>query len=198
MATERPSADDKDEFRAWMMAERAALGDEERRRLDHRLRTHLLHFVDEREFIDIAAYFPFNGEPDLMRALKALHLVGRRIHLPVVNGGAMHFRRWNPDTEMRPNRFGIPEPVEGADIAPMRLELVLMPLVAFAGDGTRLGMGAGFYDRAFAFRLDSPDSDPMMVGTAYSLQKADRLPAEAWDVPMDAVVTDEGVRMFRE
>jgi 5-formyltetrahydrofolate cyclo-ligase len=116
----------------------------------------------------------------------------------VVNGGQMHFRRWTPATAMQPNRFGIPEPVDGLDIPADRLELVLMPLVAYSATGTRLGMGAGYYDRAFAFALDHPDAGPLLVGAAYSLQEVNSLPAQSWDVPLDAVITDRGLRVFRE
>ena len=62
--------------------------------------------------------------------------------------------------DMAPNRFGIPEPAQGRECDPERLELVLTPLVAFAGNGTRLGMGAGFYDKTFAFARNNPSPAP--------------------------------------
>ncbi len=188
----------KTELRARLVAERQRLNGRQRRRLDQQICAHLLRLLDERDCVRLAAFIAFNGEPDLTPALEALHQAGRRIHLPVVNDNRMHFIRWTPASRMEPNRFGIPEPVEGSECPPERLELVLMPLVAFSAAGTRLGMGAGFYDRTFDFRLEQPDSGPLLVGTAYALQEIDSLPAQSWDVPLDAVVTDRGVRMFRE
>ena len=190
--------DEKAELRARMVAERQRLHGHQRRRLDRQICAHLLRLLDDRDSLHLAGFVAFNGEPDLGPALEALHHAGRRIHLPVVNDDRMHFLRWTPTTEMRPNRFGIPEPVDGHECPPERLELVMMPLVAFSPGGTRLGMGAGYYDRSFEFCLDHPDSGPMLVGTAYSLQEVDSLPAQSWDVPLDAVITDRGLKVFRE
>ena len=110
----------------------------------------------------------------------------------------MTFRRWQPGEKMVANRFGIPEPVDGRECEPRRLELVLAPLVAFSGNGTRLGMGAGFYDRTFAFAKDNPAAGPWMVGIAYALQQVDSLPSQPWDVPLGAVITERGLQVFRE
>jgi 5-formyltetrahydrofolate cyclo-ligase len=188
----------KAELRTRLVAERERLHEHQRRRFDRQICAHLLRFLDERDCLNLAAFHAFRGEPDLMPALEALHHAGRRVFLPVVNGGEMHFRRWTPASIMQTNRFGIPEPLEGKDIPAEKLELVLMPLVAFSATGTRLGMGAGYYDRAFAFALEHPDAGPMLVGTAYSLQEVNSLPAQSWDVPLDAVITDRGLRVFRE
>ncbi len=96
------------------------------------------------------------------------------------------------------NRFGIPEPAEGPFRDPERLEIVLTPLVAFSTNGMRLGMGAGFYDRAFAFLRRDPEAGPWLVGVAYALQQVDSLPADPWDVPLAAVLTERGLQVFRD
>jgi len=198
MNSEIDKPDQKAELRARLVAERERLHDHQRRQLDRRICVHLLRFLDDRDCINLAGFHAFRGEPDLMPALEALHHAGRRVHLPVVNGQDMRFNRWTPGQAMQKNRFGIPEPVEGTTCPPDRLEVVVMPLVAFSATGTRLGMGAGFYDRAFSFCLDHPDAGPMLVGAAYSLQEINSLPAQSWDVPLDAVITDRGLQMFRE
>jgi len=110
----------------------------------------------------------------------------------------MKFRRWQPGMEMTDNRFGIPEPADGLVCDPERLELVLTPLVAFSRNGTRLGMGAGFYDRTFAFACANPAAGPWMVGMGYALQQVDSLPTQSWDVPLGAVITERGLQIFRE
>ena len=68
--------------------------------------------------------------------------------------------------------------------------VVLTPLVAFDAEGSRLGMGAGYYDRCLA--TVAPPHRPQVVGIAYELQRADHLPSESWDIPLDAVVTELG------
>ncbi|PKL94780.1 MAG: 5-formyltetrahydrofolate cyclo-ligase, partial [Gammaproteobacteria bacterium HGW-Gammaproteobacteria-8] len=131
-------------------------------------------------------------------ALQVLAEAGRRIWLPVVDGDDMHFHRWQPGVEMRPNRFGIPEPVGSRRCPAERLELVLTPLVAYSSNGNRLGMGAGYYDRAFEFLRRDPAAGPWLVGVAYGLQQVDSLPVEPWDVPLGAVITERGLQVFRE
>ncbi|MBX9587133.1 MAG: 5-formyltetrahydrofolate cyclo-ligase [Gammaproteobacteria bacterium] len=94
------------------------------------------------------------------------------------------------------NRYGIPEPLQDEHkiIAPEKLELVLVPLVAFDTTGTRLGMGVGYYDRTFAF-LNEPNQTrhPQLVGFAYDFQQQDHLEGDAWDVRLDWIVTDEEI-----
>lgn len=196
MASKISPRDRKTELRARTLARRKQLDRHERHRLDRRICDHLLDFIDQRECVRIAAYAAVNGEPDLFAALERLHGAGRHVHLPVIEGRDMIFRRWLPGEPMVRGRLGIPEPVSGTACPPEELELVVLPLVAFAADGTRLGMGAGYYDRTFGFRLDQADSGPVLLGAAYGLQEVDGLPVERWDVPLDGVITEDGLRWF--
>jgi 5-formyltetrahydrofolate cyclo-ligase len=69
---------------------------------------------------------------------------------------------------------------------------VVLPLVGFDAQGHRLGMGGGWYDRSFAFRgtLAPP---PWLVGAAFEAQRCDDgIPAERWDVALDAVCSEHG------
>lgn len=193
-----PGQDRKAELRTRLLDTRVNLHPHQRQRADRQICAHLLRLLGDRDYVDVAAFMPFRGEPDLTPAMQALSEAGRRIWLPVVDGSAMTFRRWQPGMQMVSNRFGIPEPVNGRECDPERLELVLMPLVAFSGNGTRLGMGAGFYDRTFAFARANPAAGPWMVGMAYALQHVDSLPSQPWDVPLGAVITERGLQVFRE
>lgn len=188
----------KAELRTRLLETRTSLHPHQRRRADRQICVHLLRLLGERDYVDIAAFLPFRGEPDLTPAIEALSEAGRRVWLPVVDGRDMTFQRWQPGEPLEPNRFGIPEPVDGVECPPERLELVLTPLVAFSPSGTRLGMGAGFYDRAFGFLRDDPAAGPWLVGAAYALQAVDSLPAEPWDVPLGGVITERGLTIFRE
>ena len=60
-------------------------------------------------------------------------------------------------------------------------------------------MGGGYYDRTFAFARTSPATRrPRLVGVAYELQRLTLIERAAWDVPIDAVVTEAGVYRFRQ
>ncbi len=190
--------DRKKALRQQVLETRAALHPSEKRRADRQMATHLLRLLQERDCVDLAGFHPFRGEPDLRPALEVLSEAGRRIWMPIVEGSSMRFRRWTPNTPMQPNRYGIPEPTEGPFREPERLEIVLTPLVAYSSSGMRLGMGAGFYDRAFEFLRTDPEAGPWLVGTAYTCQQLDSLPADPWDVPLAAVLTERGLQVFRE
>jgi 5-formyltetrahydrofolate cyclo-ligase len=108
-------------------------------------------------------------------------------------GGELRFTRWRPGQALRANRYGIGEPVALA--RPPRLDLVVLPLVAFDAQGRRLGMGGGYYDRRLARARAT--RRPLRVGYAFALQEVASVPAAAHDVALDAVVTERGVRRFR-
>jgi 5-formyltetrahydrofolate cyclo-ligase len=95
-----------------------------------------------------------------------------------------------------PGRFGIRSPAPPASALPFaELDVVLVPLVAFDRHGTRIGMGGGYYDRGFAFRIAAPPP-PFLVGLAYHWQLHEPLDRRQWDVPLDAVITDRAVHRF--
>lgn len=145
----------------------------------------------------LAAYLPHGGEPDLQPVLEKAARNHRDTFLPVVRDDPnprLVFRAWQPGQPLQRNPFGIPEPPPDAqEITGEALCVVLVPLVAFDGQGNRLGMGAGYYDRTFAFLRDAPDTQrPALIGTAWSFQQVEALAAQEHDVPLDAAVTENG------
>jgi len=147
----------------------------------------------------IACYIPVDGEVDCRPLMESMLADGKQIYLPVIEGGRrgrLDFALLGADTTLRRNRYGIPEPVprSGQLLNPRWLDLALVPLVAYDRAGNRLGMGAGYYDRSFAFLLHRRRwRRPKLVGLAYSCQQAAVLVPAAWDVPLLAVVTELGV-----
>lgn len=149
----------------------------------------------------IGAYVPVRGELDPWPIIVAARRRGSRVHLPIADADRPeHGLAWGPYDEgavLAPGAFGIPRPSGDEQVGPAALDAVLVPLVAFDRTGTRAGMGGGFYDRTFAFRL-GPDAPtrPFLVGLAYHWQQVELLDPEPWDVPLDAVVTDRAVLRF--
>jgi 5-formyltetrahydrofolate cyclo-ligase len=74
-------------------------------------------------------------------------------------------------------------------------EIVIVPLVAFDGQGGRLGYGGGFYDRTL--ELLRAKRATLAIGFAYAAQEADDLPLESTDQALDMIVTEKDVRHFR-
>jgi 5-formyltetrahydrofolate cyclo-ligase len=143
----------------------------------------------------IAVYFAYQGEidPDLM--LKTAIAEGKQIYLPVldpVNQQNLLFIRYELNMRLVRNQFNILEPMITANniIALKQLDLVVMPLVAFDDHGNRLGMGVGYYDRTFAYLKINPKQRPILLGIGYEFQRVEKIKAEKWDVPLNAVVTE--------
>jgi 5-formyltetrahydrofolate cyclo-ligase len=149
----------------------------------------------------IAIYQPFGHEADVARITQRAWQRGCRVYAPVVTHRrrfTMQFVPFRPDARLKVNVFGIPEP-EGSlqgRISPLQLDVIFMPLVAFDERGWRLGSGAGFYDRRLRHLHGSRLwRRPKLVGVAYEHQKVDALSPNQWDVPMDAVLTEN--RLYR-
>jgi 5-formyltetrahydrofolate cyclo-ligase len=148
----------------------------------------------------LALYLPAPGELDCTPLAVQAWRRGRQVFLPVIAGSALRFAPFHPGSDLRPNRFGIPEPVglrrnwRNA----RQLDVIVAPLVAFDIDGRRLGMGGGFYDRTLALLARrSRAHRPRFIGIAFEMQKVTKLPSDAWDVPLDAVVTESATYRFR-
>ncbi len=153
--------------------------------------------------VRIAGYWACDGELDPAPALERAWAEGGQVFLPVLAGEpprALQFASHRPGAPLRRNRFDIPEPelAPAEWLQPADLDLVLVPLVAFDPTGTRLGMGGGFYDRSFAFLRDASERRrrPFLLGLGYDFQGVGELVRQPWDVPLDAVATEQGIYEF--
>lgn len=144
----------------------------------------------------LALYLAHGSELDTSPLLLHCLAAGKAVYVPrVLDGHRMRFERLAPQAALRRNRYGIREPARRGPLRGIRkLDLVVVPLSAFDAQGHRLGAGGGYYDRAFALRRGGR---PRLLGYAYALQQAPTLPAEPWDVRLDAVVTENTFHVFR-
>jgi len=150
----------------------------------------------------IAAYLAYGHEADLQYVIDVARRRGCLLYLPVITDfrrSRMRFVRYRADSAMRVNRYGIAEPDwRHAEVIPVRkLDLILLPLVAFDEHGWRLGSGAGFYDRSLHhLREGRRWRRPKLIGVGYECQRVAHLPTDAWDVPLDGMLTERGLRSF--
>jgi 5-formyltetrahydrofolate cyclo-ligase len=142
----------------------------------------------------IAFTMAADGEIDPSLLLAEAQRRGKECYLPVISPiGAprLRFKRWRKGEALRKNFYDIAEPRSGRYCPPNTLSLVLLPLVAFDASCNRLGMGKGYYDRTFAFKGRSSRQRPVLVGLAHECQRVEKLEVEAWDLPLDGIVTDQ-------
>ncbi len=140
----------------------------------------------------IALYLANDGEPDTGPLIQALWQQGKQLYLPVLHPvvpGYLVFVRYQPDTLLYPNKFGISEPLaQCQQLLPVSaLDLIFTPLVAFDEQGNRLGMGGGFYDRTLS-QLPH-NSQCQVIGLAHNCQQVNAVPAAAWDIPLKQIIT---------
>jgi 5-formyltetrahydrofolate cyclo-ligase len=142
----------------------------------------------------ISGFFPIRSEADIRPLMHRLKMRGARLCLPVVlDRETIIFRAIADGVPMVDTGFGTTGPGPDADVVDP--DLLLVPLSAFDGRGHRIGYGAGHYDRAIA-RLRAKGRQPRLIGIAFDCQQVEAVPFEDHDVPLDAVLTESGLRVF--
>lgn len=157
----------------------------------------LLTLPEFRNSHHVAFYWPQDGELNPLRLLETPLGQTKQFYLPILHpwkSGHLRFTPYQIDMPCLLNRFGIPEPINGFQhsIPAWCLDIVLTPLVAFDEQGSRLGMGGGFYDRTFAF-LRRGFHTTKLIGVAYEQQKIPSLTTASWDIPLQSIVTDKHI-----
>jgi len=177
--------DSKQALRRTMLALRATQDPA----LGARLAAHVLRDASLQPGQSVAGFWPMDKEIDICPLLHALHANGNPILLPVTppRGQALAFRRWRPGDVLQRERFGTFRPVGEPGVP----DLLLVPLLAWDGQGRRLGYGGGYYDRTLAALPGR-----RAVGCAYAAQRVAEVPADEHDVPLDAVATELGLTWF--
>jgi 5-formyltetrahydrofolate cyclo-ligase len=188
------------ELRRQLRQGRRAIPGGERRDADRAIRVALGRLGVWRRGHRVAVFLGMPDEVDLRPCFDDAWRRGVRLYVPHIlsrRDGRMAFVPLEPGTGLRGNAFGIAEPEHGGrGRLPLRhFDTVLVPLVGFDAHGHRIGMGAGYYDRALRQRLDraQPFRRPRLIGIAYSVQQVARLEPAPWDVALDLVVTERGV-----
>jgi 5-formyltetrahydrofolate cyclo-ligase len=187
-----PNDDSRQSLRASLRARRAALPPAARLHAAAAVAAQLARLPLLHSARRVAIYWAVAGELPLLHVTSALQAAGQEIYLPVVlGGGQLAFARWQTGADLKPNRFGIPEPVAADRVAANALDLALLPLLAFDRSGHRLGSGGGYYDRSFAFLANqSRPARPQLIGIAYAFQELPALTTAPWDIAVDFVASD--------
>jgi 5,10-methenyltetrahydrofolate synthetase len=184
-------------WRQQLVAERQQLQDRFAR--NEALQRVMRVWLVERPDTVIGAYWPIKGEFDPLPALFRWQEAGmeadalgasqrRRIGLPVINkvDKTLTFHTWYPGCPMEKDAYGIPKPKDTEVFEP---QLLLVPCVGFGPKGLRLGYGGGFYDRTLAALRPRP----FTVGVGFAHGYVPWLEPEPHDVPLDAMLVEDGV-----
>lgn len=186
----------KARLRKALRSRRAALSADQRRLAAIQAASHLARSPWLSRARYIAIYLEYGSELSTGPLLDWLWSVGKEVYVPKLGQDThMRFVRLRPNTPLRRNRFNIAEPAGRCiERGARSLDAVILPLVGFDARGYRLGTGGGYYDRALAFARAF--RKPRLIGYAYALQETAAIPAEPWDVRLDAVITEQGVKQW--
>lgn len=140
----------------------------------------------------IAVYFAADDEVDLSKFLDVAWRCKKQVLAPLIlRKHRMLFSRVTRDSKLRRNRYGIWEAPDGDFVSPRDLDWVLTPVVVFDAALHRIGMGGGYYDRAFAFRRHRHRSiKPQLTGVAFACQETGEIAANPWDIGVSRIVTE--------
>ncbi len=141
----------------------------------------------------ISTYFSVNNEVDTSELNNYLWCINKNLFLPKIKHDLLVFGGYSQDQELSLNNYGIPEPdhIDKKFIGAEQCDLMFIPLVAFDSKCNRIGMGGGYYDKTLAFKKENKlKNKPLLVGLAYEFQKIDTIEKNTWDVPMDAIITE--------
>jgi 5-formyltetrahydrofolate cyclo-ligase len=194
-----PISSSKAELRTQLRGQRRALGRAQHTQASQRAAGAITRDFKFKAGARIAVYLPFDRETGTAALMLAAGRRGVRIYVPVVTDLRHRRLRFLPlSGKTRPGVFGISVPHRsGRWIAPRWFSQIVVPLVGVDGNGRRLGMGGGFYDRALAFRRTRRHwKGPRLVGLGFDCQRAASVFAQPWDLRLDSLATESGMIFF--
>jgi 5-formyltetrahydrofolate cyclo-ligase len=184
-----------DDVKSWrrgererLIALRQGLPADERRRLGERIETELRALIAERPGT-LGVYWPFRAEFDPRPLIDWAVAEARTVALPVVvdKKGPLEYRAWRPGEGLVDGVWNIPVPEKRDVVTPA---IVLAPLVGFDAACYRLGYGGGYFDRTLAALQPRATA----IGIGFAAQELATIHPQPFDVPMDLIVTEAGVR----
>jgi 5-formyltetrahydrofolate cyclo-ligase len=185
----------KPELRSSLKARRRALGPDARARAALAAARHIgnTHWLAPGKRIGLYASMP--QELGTAPLIHLARLRGCEIYLPRIVSLRERRMAFVPfAAQGRFHAFGMHEPWSTEFFPARFLDTIFVPSVALDRRGARLGQGAGFYDRALAFRrIRRHWRGPRLVGLAYSFQVVPEVPTAPTDVFMDVLATDKGI-----
>ncbi len=209
----------KSELRQKMKELRSTLTKEEQLRSWEEIQRRLTGMELWSKSTELFTYLSFGSEVDTCKlvkeALSGERNSPKEVYVPRVEGKSMNFYQITGASILKPSKFGVPEPdgsnlipytvskdetkaskngsfLHGSASAPMHItvspapRLMLVPGLVFDQQGNRIGYGAGYYDK---FLTEAGEDHFVKVALAYDFQLVDRIPAEAYDIRMDYIVT---------
>lgn len=174
----------KVEARIFGKAMRQSITGEERTKKEKNIEDYFLSLSELDFCTNVCVYNAIGSEVSINGIIKSLRKLGKNLFAPITVGEDMYAVSFDEKSTLIKGQFGIPEP-KGEKISSDKLDLIVVPIVAFNSKRDRIGYGKGYYDR---FILEKA----LTVGIAFSEQECDFIP-DMFDKTLDIIITDKGV-----
>ncbi len=211
MSSGDSSATAKAELRREARQRRLSLGAETRARHSESICGHILSLVaklrEPSTPFTVTGFVSIQSEVAVDSAMRRLLDEGVIVGIPRVidfSAGIMEMDQLDSAEDLDrlvPGPHDILQRAEAKCLDVATIDVVFVPLLAFDKHGTRLGAGAGYYDRflaktrAIAQQTKGREA-PKFIGVGFSLQEFDSLPAQQHDIGLDGIITEQGLRRF--
>lgn len=191
---------DLNPLRKTLRQQRRALNEFQQRQAGQAILKRLIRIPEFQQAGKIGVYLHAFGEVHTQKIMQYCFARSKAVYLPMIcsmNQRLVWVRI--SQHQYRSRRFarhplGMKEPVQARGLHVSKLDLLIMPLLACDIYGTRIGMGGGFYDKTLA----SAPGKPVRLGLAHDFQfMPQALPREAWDQPLDALLTPRSFLRFK-
>lgn len=147
----------------------------------------IVHLSIFRSAKTIALYHAIHGEVDLQPIWLRAEQQNKICVFPcLAPENTLKFFPASRNSTLKKNCFGVPEPQSKATalVSITKIDIMLIPLVAFDIFGNRIGMGGGYYDRTLAH-----EKPKCLIGVGYNFQRTSLIIPDPWDIPLQAIVT---------
>lgn len=157
------------------------------------IREKVMHLSQYQKAKTVGAYIAYQDEVSTRELIDHTIAANKILCLPRIMSFTEHtmaFYLFDGAENLEKNRYGITEPKESCKtIALSDIDFMIVPMVGFDERCYRIGTGGGFYD----VLLNSSDKRPFLCGIAFDVQRCEDISPEAWDVPMDLIITESHI-----
>ena len=170
----------KQSLRELLIQKRRMLSAEERSAQSALILSQLEKMTVFQEAKTVLLYYPKNNEVDVLPLFKR-YKRDKTLLLPVTHRDRMTAHPYEGNDKMHRGKFGIPEPTTPEFQG--KIDVIIVPAVAFDRAGNRLGRGGGYYDR---FLKKQPHAT--LIGVGYDFQLVDEVPVRKHDQKVHRII----------
>ena len=179
----------KNSIRKVLRQKKEAMLPEDRLSKSRRICRHLMDLIRDNEIVLV--YTSKEMEVNTKPLITALFRKKNPVVVPIIvkEDVSLRLSYLRDFSALVPSTFGVPEPI-GSEIpaAARDIDTIVLPMLGFDRKGGRIGYGAGYYDRFL-----SRHPDLRKIGIAFACQEVENLPVDENDMPMDSIITEDGI-----